>query len=60
MRGEGLELHQGRFKLNIRKKLFSDRGVSLFLSEQGGGGVTIHGGFQEKGRCGTEGHGLVV
>jgi len=26
---------------------------------QGGGGVTIPGGFQEKDGCGTEGHGLV-
>ena len=26
---------------------------------QGSGRVTILGGFQEKGRCGTEGHGLV-
>jgi len=26
---------------------------------QGSGGVTIPGGFQEEGRCGTEGHGLL-
>ena len=27
---------------------------------QEGGGVTIPEGVQEQGRCGTEGHGLVV
>jgi len=26
---------------------------------QGGGGVTVPGGVQEKQRCGTEGHGLL-
>ena len=26
---------------------------------QGSGGVTIPGGVQEEGRCGTEGHGLL-
>jgi len=27
---------------------------------QGGGGVAATGGVQEKGRCGTEGHGSVL
>jgi len=29
-------------------------GEALEQASQGGGGVTIPGGFQEEGRCGTE------
>ena len=32
---------------------------ALEQTAQKGDGVTIPGGFHEKGRCGTEGHGLV-
>jgi len=28
----------------------------LEQAAQGGGGVTVHGDFQEKIKCGTEGH----
>ena len=31
----------------------------LEWTAQGGGGVTVSGGFQETFRCCTEGHGLV-
>jgi len=31
----------------------------LEQAAHGGGGVTIPEGVQEKGRCGTEGHGLM-
>jgi len=31
--------------------------LSSTLAAQGSGGATIPGGFQEKDRCGTEGHG---
>ena len=34
-------------------------GEALAQAAQGGGGVTIPGDVQEKGRCGTEGYGLV-
>jgi len=42
--------HQGKFLL--RKS-----GEALIQAAQGGGGVTIPGSVQVKGRCGTEGHG---
>ena len=32
---------------------------ALEEAAQGSGGVTIPGGVHEKGRCGTEGHGVV-
>jgi len=35
-------------------------GETLTQAAQGAEGVTIPGGVQEKGRCGTGGHGLGV
>ena len=44
--------------LGYREKfLLQMSGEALEVAVQGSGGVTIPGGFQEKGRCGTEGRG---
>jgi len=39
----GLRLHQGRFRLDIRTSFISER-VVLAQAAQGGGGVTVPGG----------------
>ena len=43
----------------IEKNILRKLGNALELAAQRGGRVTVPGGFQEKRRCGTEGHGLV-
>ena len=59
-RGNVLKLHQGKFRLDVRKYYFSKKsGQELEWAAQGGGRVTIPGGVQETYRCCTEGHGLV-
>ena len=45
----------GRFRLGIRKNLFSERVVMHWRSCTGSGGVTVPGGVPEPLGCGTEG-----
>ena len=56
----GLKLLQGRLILDItRKNFFSERRNALEQAALGSAGITIPGGFQEKGGCDTWRHGLV-
>jgi len=55
-RDSGLKLHQRRFRLDLRKNLFSERVVSYWNRQSGR--VSVPRGVQEICGCGIEGHSL--
>ena len=50
MRGDGLKVGQGRFRLDIRKE-FGKSGAAAARAAQGGGAVTVPGGVPEPCGC---------
>ena len=59
-RENGFKLRQGRFRLDIRKKVFTQGGEALERVVQGGCGCPIPGGIQGQAGCGSGQPGLVV
>ena len=55
-----LKLRQGRFRLDNRKKFFTEGGDALEQVAQGGCGCPIPAGIQGQAGCGSGQPGLVV